>query len=351
MSWLRSAKAFASLRPTAHTTPGCTRPYASGCTLCVEACPVGAISPFDEGVVIDPAACIGCGLCVPACPVDVIAGVGQQPSAIATALEAGRHVRCDAARILGPDEEGEFADVPCLAGVEAEALAAGTLAAGGASLVRGPCEQCPIGSGMLVGRTVERARAIVEGSGSEAQIAERVVEPEEKPKRRWGRKKRAPQRATHEVSRRSLFGMRAAEPEPDVEVPTGLAALAPTATARQTLLVAHDDPALPRLTATDDCTACGGCQGICPVQALTLDGGTLTFSAVDCVACGECVRICPEEALTLEAPLPGLEPVMLVHVEQGNCERCGRRLGPQESGLCHPCTTRASIVDDVWKHL
>ncbi|MBS3759222.1 MAG: 4Fe-4S binding protein [Desulfobacterales bacterium] len=38
-----------------------------GCGICVDRCPMGAISLSDKKAVIDPKRCIGCGVCVPAC--------------------------------------------------------------------------------------------------------------------------------------------------------------------------------------------------------------------------------------------------------------------------------------------
>ena len=51
-------------------------PRCIGCTLCIEACPVDAISGaqgFMHAVIAEY--CIGCELCVPPCPVDCIAMV------------------------------------------------------------------------------------------------------------------------------------------------------------------------------------------------------------------------------------------------------------------------------------
>ena len=49
---------------TAAVRPGqCT-----GCSLCVQVCPVGAIRLDDSGAVVDAQACTGCGACVAACP-------------------------------------------------------------------------------------------------------------------------------------------------------------------------------------------------------------------------------------------------------------------------------------------
>ena len=44
----------------------------TGCGLCVDACPVEAISMNDDKAQVDEATCTECGLCVDECPNDAI---------------------------------------------------------------------------------------------------------------------------------------------------------------------------------------------------------------------------------------------------------------------------------------
>lgn len=44
----------------------------TGCGICVEGCPVEAISLKNDKAVIDESTCIECGLCVDECPNDAI---------------------------------------------------------------------------------------------------------------------------------------------------------------------------------------------------------------------------------------------------------------------------------------
>ena len=44
----------------------------TGCGVCVDICPVDAITMKDGKAVIDEDACIDCGVCVSECPVEAI---------------------------------------------------------------------------------------------------------------------------------------------------------------------------------------------------------------------------------------------------------------------------------------
>jgi len=48
------------------------------------------------------------------------------------------------------------------------------------------------------------------------------------------------------------------------------------------------------------CMHCGGCVGVCPVNAITLDEGILRIDEERCINCGTCVKFCPMRALKIE---------------------------------------------------
>ncbi len=58
-----------------------------GCTLCVQKCPVKAITMVDGKAIIDREKCIQCGLCVKACPVAAISVVEETAAADTTAAK------------------------------------------------------------------------------------------------------------------------------------------------------------------------------------------------------------------------------------------------------------------------
>jgi len=48
------------------------------------------------------------------------------------------------------------------------------------------------------------------------------------------------------------------------------------------------------------CLYCGGCVGVCPVNAIELKETVLTVDDGKCTKCGMCVKFCPVGALKLE---------------------------------------------------
>jgi ferredoxin len=49
----------------------------------------------------------------------------------------------------------------------------------------------------------------------------------------------------------------------------------------------------------EKCTACGLCEGICPVSAVKIDNVAIIDSTM-CTGCGQCVAECPRDAITLK---------------------------------------------------
>jgi predicted Fe-Mo cluster-binding NifX family protein/ferredoxin len=49
----------------------------------------------------------------------------------------------------------------------------------------------------------------------------------------------------------------------------------------------------------EKCTACGLCEGVCPVGAIKIDTVAIIDRA-ECTGCGQCVAECPREAITLK---------------------------------------------------
>lgn len=47
----------------------------------------------------------------------------------------------------------------------------------------------------------------------------------------------------------------------------------------------------------DECIACGGCQSVCPVGAISEGDGKYEIDAGSCIDCGACAAQCPVGAI------------------------------------------------------
>lgn len=44
---------------------------------------------------------------------------------------------------------------------------------------------------------------------------------------------------------------------------------------------------------SDDCIACGACEGECPAECITAGDGKYEIDETKCVDCGTCAEVCP----------------------------------------------------------
>jgi len=51
---------------------------------------------------------------------------------------------------------------------------------------------------------------------------------------------------------------------------------------------------------TDDCISCGGCEGACPMTAISEGDGKYVIDADTCIDCGSCEAGCPVGAIVAE---------------------------------------------------
>jgi Pyruvate/2-oxoacid:ferredoxin oxidoreductase delta subunit len=77
----------------------------TGCELCIDRCPFGALSVADGICRVDATRCFGCGLCVPACPDEALTMVRRPEGEVATPPRAMSHWMIARAGSRGIDRE------------------------------------------------------------------------------------------------------------------------------------------------------------------------------------------------------------------------------------------------------
>lgn len=88
---------------------------------------------------------------------------------------------------------------------------------------------------------------------------------------------------------------------------------------------------------TDGCTQCLACLNECKVKALQADEEnlSLTYLAGHCVGCGVCVSVCPEKVLAIETAINLDEnyftPQVIAQAEAVACKSCGKVFGTRKS--------------------
>jgi len=56
---------------------------------------------------------------------------------------------------------------------------------------------------------------------------------------------------------------------------------------------------MPAKVKADDCTACGKCKEVCPVECIKVED-VAVVNAAECTECGACVDECPVDAIKVE---------------------------------------------------
>lgn len=72
------------------------------------------------------------------------------------------------------------------------------------------------------------------------------------------------------------------------------------------------------------CTGCGACVGVCPVQAITVEGGKAVVAAKVCIGCASCLAACPTGAMQVRWEAGGDV------IQEKMVEYCRAVLGPKK---------------------
>ena len=334
------------------------------CHICVDACPVSAISiPNQAGggaepIVLDQKTCVHCGLCLNVCPTGVFAQTEPPESKLHQALarSSSQVIELACPRKDPPDlsrvPEADVVQTPrCLAALSVPTLL--DLTAGGKTLWLNDsiCHTCPIGGArQTIDETVTVADRWLRVMGHASAIRSTLDAVDELAEASTHRSLIRGDRSV--LSRRDFFksltgrtaqatgglmadrdGPRSGESESaypgdsradreDTEERTGHRLAHHIPAQRQHLASAlrrltHDPMAqvstagLPvaDVTVSDSCTACGLCAQFCPTEAITFlsDGEyyVLHFSAALCLGedCSLCIIGCPTDAVRFDQEL------------------------------------------------
>ncbi|UCH72617.1 MAG: 4Fe-4S dicluster domain-containing protein [Rhodospirillales bacterium] len=328
-----------------------SRSLKTGCTRCLDVCPVSAIAPDGDHVAIDPYLCGGCGGCNSVCPTGAArydmppaeALFGRLRAMLSTYHAAGG----EAPILLIHDARGGADMIHALArhgrGLPAHVL---PFAVNEATMVGFDLVACALGWGAAAvrilgdpGRRDERAGLASQvglaeaamsglgyGSGRVSVIDE--TDPDVVERVLWEDR---PPTAARAGSFLAMGGKRAV---------TGLALahLHEVAPAPVDMVSLPEGAPFGRVLVDDArCTLCLSCVGACPTGALKdkPDKPHLGFEELACVQCGLCRNTCPESAITLEPRLAftpeARRAVTLKEEEPFACVRCGKPFGAKSS--------------------
>lgn len=342
-----------------------TRDKAANCNLCVQTCPLQAITLQPE-IQIDPNTCINCGLCLHDCPTGVFQGDDS----------AGRLLHCalqlldrDTVEIAckyhpAPKEGRQQADAVlitdnCLTMLGVSAYQ-GLFAAGVEKLIvrLDACANCSMGS--LRDKIEQTLDQAVQYNGFDQRVLIKEAEPAS------GRLKPRPIYSIKRppISRRALlrkFTMQdtgesdalvEAFQSPPQENAAAIERQRLLAALRARKLVDGSAPMPPheftKLHIKETCTACGTCARVCPTQALAFyeseTAFALTFSTADCVNCGLCIDLCEAHALERSGTPTTAEvlqnaPVTLYTDTIKRCQKC-HTVFKGEGDFCPACGFR-----------
>ena len=325
----------------------------TGCTRCLDVCPVSAISSDGDHVAIDPAICGGCGSCSSACPTGAVSYTLPGRQDLLNRLQALLPAYAKAGGkdpwLLVHDEHHGAEMISMMArfgrGLPANILpfavnettqighdfmtAALAIGASGVSLLIDPKrrdEAASLQDQKAIATAMVHAMGYDEPESRIGIIDE--TDPDAVETVLWNLPK-ASQLTAHsfmasgdkrQVARTAAFLLNADAPQ------------------SQDVIALPDGAPYGRISVnTDGCTMCLACVSACPMGAIrdNPEMPQIRFVEQDCVQCGLCRTTCPESVITLEPRFnltnDAMSPAVLNEEEPAECTRCGKPFGTKSS--------------------
>jgi len=324
-----------------------SRSRKTGCTRCLDLCPVGAIVPAGDHVAIDAMICAGCGSCAAVCPTGAAAYALPPSDALMRKLRAVLRAYAEAGgrRAVLLVHEGEHG-LPLL----------DALARFGDGL---PARVIPFQLNEVTALGIETVAAAFAFGAAELRVLlgtrhrddlaalERTLALADAVLQGWGF---GPDRAAllRADDPDGLAAALAALPDRDGATPrsflpigdkrgvtqTALKELHKTAPAPVEIIPLPEKAAFGTVHVdVAGCTLCLSCVSACPTGALrdNPDRPMLSFTEEACVQCGLCANTCPERVIRLEPRLnlgpEATAPRLIKEEEPFACIRCGKPFG------------------------
>lgn len=347
-------------KPRANSTScmSCLTKDPATCTLCVDACPVGAIEIDGANIRVSDA-CRKCGLCISACPVDAFSDMhhSARQTYDAIAKAAASHERCyvTCTRALGRAPEENEVLLPCVGCVPSEVWFSVLVDYPNVSvyLPYGVCDKCRTTTGELalsehiaaaeeqagrgVGLEMEESglnhakkrsyerREFMSNLVRSGQAAASVASPVLAGAQAVAKRIQDHTRQINELqsSLERICGSGNSQKRKRIVVQKRQLVLG--ALQKHPTLAGRFSPQAPEFDPAP-CTMCGECARVCPTRAIDLDSrGHVRVEPVYCVGCGACVRACAEGALAMAA----MDPQLLVVPDEA-AEKAKRDLERQK---------------------
>jgi ferredoxin len=369
------------------------RHRARACRICVNACPVDAISiPLGDNrdaapIALNQDTCVRCGLCLHACPTGVFVQTrtpeANLPQAITNSSSQSIELACPRKEPVGLSQvpEASVVQTPrCLAALSAPALL--EIAATGKMLWLNDsiCHTCPIGQARrAIQRTITTANRWLQVVGHQAGIrscltnaAELADTPVSRPVVQGSQPIMSRRDFFRSVTRLAEQATVLVEESPPTEDGMGRRLPHHIPAQRQHLAASlgklSPDPSasvptaglpIADVTISSDCTACGLCAQFCPTEAISFVSDreyyVLNFSAALCLGddCTLCVIGCPTHAVAfgqevMAGELLRTRPRPVKAGRLAPCAQCGALTAADEVDaanealLCYVCQAQAN---------